>query len=105
MSFPGEYVPSSDSDDSDASFSPGQLQHLEAIAQMSTDSEDGEFVPGGIADDDDDMFIDVDDDDEEEEEGPGDAGRLDGQADEQDEEEEGRDRDEEPSLRIGYDRE
>lgn len=101
MSFPGEYVPSSDSDGSDASFSPGQLEHLEAIAQMPSDSEDGDYMPGGIADDDDDMFIDVDEDDEEEDEEAG-AGGLDG---ERNEEDEARDHDEEPSLRIGFDRE
>ncbi|BGP23919.1 hypothetical protein JCM10295v2_002820 [Rhodotorula toruloides] len=102
MSFPGHYVPSSDSDDSDASFSPAQLEHLEAVAQLSTDSEDGDFVPGGIADHDDDMFIHADDDDEEDEEDVGDAGELGGQAEDQEGEEEGRDHDEEPSLRIGF---
>lgn len=72
MDLPGHYEPSSSSenDDSDASFSPALMDHLEAVAQLS-DEQDPDWQPHEERQDEDldEMdHDDFDDDDDEEDE-------------------------------------
>ncbi|GAA5987136.1 hypothetical protein JCM10908_001043 [Rhodotorula pacifica] len=79
MDLPGHYAPSIDSDDSDNSFSPALMDHLEAVAHLSDSqdiSDDPDWDPNDALagagdvlidddDDEDDDFVDEDEDEEE----------------------------------------
>ena len=109
MSIPGAFAPSpgDSADDSDASFNSGHLAHLEAVAQMDSDSDehhDPDFEPA-LDDDEADFYID-DDDETEEDDGDGPPARdPDHQDDDDDDDDEpaaaAADGDRRPQLRIG----
>lgn len=110
MSIPGAFAhsPGDSADDSDASFNSGDLAHLEGIAQMDSDDDDGDHDPDfePVLDDDDaDFFID-DDDETEPDDGDEAPARDpdqndDDDDDDHDEPQAGDDDDRRPQLRIG----
>lgn len=107
MSVPGHYEPSSGSDlDSDSSFSPAVMNHLEAIAQLSDDDgdeNDPDWSPdqGQLAmlaqDDEDDDELDLEETDDDAD--PGGTHQ-----EQQEQQQQGDANEERGALQIGYDR-